>query len=627
MPSVACIILEDTGEPRAPVAKRFMTHPIAEQSSERRQWLATPRGAGREKPSSTLVESSLRLCSLAVLAGMPAIALLRIDPSIWLVRLLAESNSRLGLSVAGTLVACCGFQALIVLSVFAFIGVAAGMVTDRSRPGTWTSRWAPFPAVGLAWVADACVLYGYSGRVPPVGDLLPAYAASAFGVGLALATKRGRAALVNYTVAVTAVCGFGLVGAVFALSDVVPAVSDAPQMTENARRRLRQELKRITQRSDQPVRLVLTQDDVNLLATRWLDALSTKTRVDLQLVEGRLSTKASVVCPPLCLGTRYLNFDFQFEPTSGDASPRGLVLSDWHVGGITLPADWMLPAVRALSAVLSTRSGNDVLLAGVADCRFRSKTVELTVNPSDANAAALSPLEVGLAADERFADSVREYRDVLTRAIESAPAGDERFLYLLRTVFRTAQERTERGVDAGAAGENRAALTAFGILVGDPALTSMAGLQPENKIPGKRRKRLSRVTLRGRNDWARHFATSAALDVLASESVGRAAGLLKEEWDAGKGGSGFSFADLMADEAGLRFAAAAIRDDASAARIQQKLISGSVKIDDLFPPADGLPEGIPAARLRDHFGGVGGSGYQLVEIDLHQRLEKCGLLH
>jgi len=398
-------------------------------------------------------------------------------------------------------------------------------------------------------------------------------------------------------------------------------------MTETARRRLRQELKRVTQRSDQPVRLVLTQEDVNLLATRWLDALSLKTHIDLVLVEGGLSTKASVTSPPLCLGTRYLNFDFQFEQVSGDAQHPGLVLSDWRVGGIALPADWSLPAVRALSAVLSKRFGGDGFLSGIVDCRFRAQSVELTMNPSDANAAAFSPLEAGLSADERFAESVREYRDVLRRADKSAPAGDDRFLYLLRAVFRTAQERTDRGIDAGAASENRAALTAFGILVGDPALTSMAGLQPEHKIAGKRRKRLSRVTLRGRNDWARHFATSAALNVLASESVGRAAGLLKEEWDAGKGGSGFSFADLMADEAGLRFAAAAIRDDASAARIQQQLVSGSVKIDDLFPPADGLPEGIPAERLRDHFGGIGGAGYQLVENDLNRRLEKCGLLH
>ena len=63
--------------------------------------------------------------------------------------------------------------------------------------------------------------------------------------------------------------------------------------------------------------------------------------------------------------------------------------------------------------------------------------------------------------------------------------------------------------------------------------------------------------LRGRPDSARHFWVSAAVTALVGDVVSDAAGLLKEELDAGEGGSGFSFGDLMADRAGTEFARAA----------------------------------------------------------------------
>ncbi len=114
--------------------------------------------------------------------------------------------------------------------------------------------------------------------------------------------------------------------------------------------------------------------------------------------------------------------------------------------------------------------------------------------------------------------------------------------------------------------------------------------------------------------------------MLASSPVSRVAGILKEEWDAGKGGSGFSFSDLMADDAGVRFAAAATRDDNAAAQMQRRLISGDVRIDDVFPPAEDLPEGIPHRELQERFGGVGGAGYRQMTQELTRRLATCSLL-
>ena len=67
--------------------------------------------------------------------------------------------------------------------------------------------------------------------------------------------------------------------------------------------------------------------------------------------------------------------------------------------------------------------------------------------------------------------------------------------------------------------------------------------------------------MRGREDWARHYALSAALAVLEHPLVSDAAGLMKEELDALTHGSGFSFGDLAADRAGVRFADAATHSE------------------------------------------------------------------
>ena len=613
--------------------------PLLEHSTQSRRWFAAkfttksaPAESFTKKPASPRA-GWLRFVWLFLLVGLPASALAGFDPSAWLIRPMLDLGGWLGLSFAGACLLSCGAAALLALGTFGLIGFAAATACRPFTPGAWTPWRTLLVTAAIAIAVDACLLWGLCGHVPTPIDLLAASAVSALGVGLSLASRRGLGALVNYAICAASICVFALVGTLFVLSDVAPAVSDAPEMSETTRRELRQELKRITRHADGPVRLTLTEDEVNLLAARWIDSLSLKARVDLQVLAGGLSAKASAASPPLWFGTRYLNFDFEFQKggnqAGNEARGQSLALSAWRLGGFALPTGWWTPIARVISAGQGTRAG-DALSAGVVDWRLEDRKIELTVVPSEANSAALSPLEVGLASDDRFTESVRQYREMLSRAAGTAPSGDARFLYLLKALFIAARERSTGGSDAGSAAENRAAIAAFGIAVGDPSLPTMAGLKPHmpaGKTGGKWHKHFANVTLRGRNDWARHFATSAALEVLATESVGRTAGLLKEEWDAGDGGSGFSFADLMADEAGLRFAAAATRDDASAARMQEKLGSKTVALDDLFPPADRLPEGIPAARLRDQYGGVGGPGYRLVELDLLARLEKCQLLH
>jgi hypothetical protein len=134
------------------------------------------------------------------------------------------------------------------------------------------------------------------------------------------------------------------------------------------------------------------------------------------------------------------------------------------------------------------------------------------------------------------------------------------------------------------------------------------------------------LTLRGREDWSRHYTLSAALTVLENSLVSDAAGLLKEELDALTRGSGFSFGDLAADRAGVRFAVAAAHSQAAAKAMQLRLQNGFV-VDDFFPPAADLPENLTTEQFHNLYGRVGSPEYRRQVSEIEARLDRCAALY
>jgi hypothetical protein len=98
---------------------------------------------------------------------------------------------------------------------------------------------------------------------------------------------------------------------------------------------------------------------------------------------------------------------------------------------------------------------------------------------------------------------------------------------------------------------------------------------------------LGEPTMRGRRDLTLHFAASAALTILVNSTNAEAAGIGKEISDSRSGGSGFSFADLSADLAGIQFAAAVAGGRIPLARLENGFV-----VRDFLPDPSKLKEGI-----------------------------------
>jgi hypothetical protein len=211
------------------------------------------------------------------------------------------------------------------------------------------------------------------------------------------------------------------------------------------------------------------------------------------------------------------------------------------------------------------------------------------------------------------------------RIVDTAPhlpAGDERFGVLLQTVFAPMPSTAAR---LSAVEHNRAAILALGIALGHERLARYAGLERHSELVRAAIAVRAGTTLRGREDWVRHYCLSAALAVVEHALISDASGLLKEELDALTHGSGFSFGDLAADRAGVRFAWAATASEPAALAMQARLQAGYAA-EDFFPPASDLPEHLTVEQFRRHYGGVGTPRYRQTVRDIDTRLNRCAAL-
>ncbi|MBM3998988.1 MAG: hypothetical protein FJ297_05495 [Planctomycetes bacterium] len=102
---------------------------------------------------------------------------------------------------------------------------------------------------------------------------------------------------------------------------------------------------------------------------------------------------------------------------------------------------------------------------------------------------------------------------------------------------------------------------------------------------------LNGPTIRGRGDLARHFFTCAFLTSRLNAAAAEAAGVGKEWFDA-RGGSGFSFADLAADRAGIALARWAHANPDGIPPLADRF-----RVVDFAPAIDGLPEGLDPGAL------------------------------
>jgi hypothetical protein len=363
--------------------------------------------------------------------------------------------------------------------------------------------------------------------------------------------------------------------------------------------------------------LSLTEHDLDVLLAWGLSIglPGGKATVDLEQDSASLSLSAAI---PFRGGSRYLNLVL----TGGAKIRDGTLAVDVQrctAGSVQIPRRLLDACIPIVASWLNRDSRFKPFVAATREIAIEPGLVNVTYGSVDLPPGYRESFVGATFLSEEVLASARVQIAHLLAVVGQVPKPRPTFDFCLETVFVLAKERS---VGRDPVEENQAAILALGALLGHSQIEEFLGPVPVEAKDHAARQALFQIRLRDRSDWTRHFCVSAAIALFSTAAVSDAAGLLKEELDAGTGGSGFSFADLLADRAGTTFAVCATRDPAAALAMQNRL-AGGFRVDDFFPPADDLPEGIPAAELQRQYGGVGGPAYREMVEEIERRVTRC----
>ncbi len=403
-----------------------------------------------------------------------------------------------------------------------------------------------------------------------------------------------------------------------AVTSVAKADTKAAVKAKDIARKLRADLTSDAKEAS----ISISQQDVNgliAIAMRGIQKLQGRVNTTPIGIEGAFS----VYVPRNPLGN-YLNIRFGVTP-----STYGLHLNHLSVGSLHFSGDTALEVGESLLNILA---GNEL------GTRLRRSVKSVTVE-GDITTIVYQPIPDLKNRLALFKDRVKGVRDefalvanpavvkvyysqLCTLGKDAHKAKSISLGYYIAEAYDLASKRTHFG--GNPVEENRAALMALAIYLGTTRFESFVGEVITDELAHCRGYSRN-AKIANRTDLRLHFIYSAALKVLGDSGISFAIGEFKEMMDSGRGGSGFSFVDLTADRAGIRFVEIALDGDNGGAVRLQSMALNLTDESIFFPKIDGLPEGIPQADFDNRYGGVDGSLYAEYVKEIEHRLSQVPL--
>lgn len=345
--------------------------------------------------------------------------------------------------------------------------------------------------------------------------------------------------------------------------------------------------------SNKLFRLEITTSDLQSLIYYWSNRLNALGADKFQ-VHGaassftgdklliRISVKSNLVEP------RYINAEFMFSAHEGKPVWDYFKMIGVTLSGNTMSWMWqkqilpLLPSKRAQLWKTITGAVKDFeILPDRAVLVYRS-------NKELREQIKTQAME-WVVGDKEEVEAIELYLSVLRAAASQYSVSELSLSKLMRTLVGLAKSRS---VNSSAVDENRRMIRAFAIQVADASVRSLLA-------PGVTPRSLGRpIILRGRFDLTQHFLISASLALILDEQTALDIGVSKELSDAKAGGSGFSFSDLAADMAGIRFATALTESEQRARWAQDYLLANSGE-QVLMPKVAWLPQGLTTTAYSD----------------------------
>jgi len=521
---------------------------------------------------------------------------------------------------------------LVVMSFFEFayfipMGFITAIVIAR---GSGWYRWFP-ASLSMLLVASTlavlvkCIETGWSFHLVAVVGLVIPVLGCFFGSWMGTTWLRGRRARIWFLpkVAVLVLLAAFCTGIILQQSvQERPLSFEAARVSSADKRRLAYLIRSKNPRTlieGQTHILRLTEEDINVLLSWGLSLGSPNRKAKVSLECNSASIAASVGLITSDRKTRYLNLLVAGVPAIHEGT-LSLHVNQLRLGTLEAPRWFLKLFSPIIISLLSHDRRSKPFLDATRAVAIDQDFIEVIYGPLNLSSQGFREDLFGQASTGReVLTATRAQVENLLTVVSQLPDTQPDFGKCFETVFSLARARS---VEGDPVTENRAGIFAIGMLLGHPRVEEFLGPVHAGRDKYTARRSLSRVDLRGRSDWTKHFCVAAAIALLSDDVVSDAASLLKEELDADIAGSGFSFSDLLAARAGTTFALQATRDEAAARAMQERIVGG-FQVEDFFPPAADLPEGIPDDQLQSSYGGVGGEGYNRLIKEIEQRISSC----
>jgi hypothetical protein len=331
-------------------------------------------------------------------------------------------------------------------------------------------------------------------------------------------------------------------------------------------------------------------------------------QISLSVGLGKLDYTLSLPTNPL---GDYLNVSMLVSEDGGE-----FALDSVQVGEISLPGRLLAPLVmladNRLKSQFEEYKGAREALQSVS---IGSGEVSFSYRWDNALAKQIEQRgrEVLLPAADR--ERALAYYHVLASTSRSV-AGRTSLDRLLQPLFETARQRSGYG---DVVAENRALFLVLGTVLNRSSVHRLVGGNAADLAPGHH---YVQWTLHGRGDLAQHFSISAAIATAGGGGLADTIGVFKE-LDDSRDGTGFSFADLLADRAGVELAMAAIGADGQ--RIQRVMAADSLHESDFMPPIDRLPEGLMEMEFKQRYRDLDDARYANVKNEINTRIARLSI--
>lgn len=408
-----------------------------------------------------------------------------------------------------------------------------------------------------------------------------------------------------------------LVGGLFlsVLEHQSNATAQSAEQVDNADSvtQLVRQLRFTLQRRNQVQNILIRKDQLDSLlgfANRAIPKLSGQAN----LYNFRSELLLSYQLPKTPFG-RYLNV--KVAVNAGDK----LQVESVYLGYLHVPGEW---ALDLLIWLMDWHTDSDIashFVEQIDKVRLYESAVIVTFLPLSDFLKQLNSLKDGVSVeqDQQLKEKTAYYMKLISRLEVRRERAYPSLTEYVAPMFEHARIQSAQSDPVL---ENEAVILALAIYAGHHRLANLVGnvqpLKDDVMLPD------FRPLLAQRVDLARHFLISAAIKILSQQGVSTAIGEFKELMDRGFGGSGFSFVDLAADIAGVRFALAA--SDPQMAIAMQNVLANSDEESDFFPDIAGLPEGLDKATFTQVFGNVDSDAYKAQVELIENRINKVPLL-